>query len=110
MKTFIPFIIVLFLSVGVTAQEESTINTTDDNTIAQNDSTTDQVSTTNQNTAEQENICYSETSKIAFYEALLKQNNMDINLEVKDTKSHDIALRNTEDIIKSNKNRISYSE
>ncbi len=108
MKTVISFFIFSFLIAGVNAQE---IATTIDHPIeteniidSNNNSTSETIQTTN--TAVEEDICYSEISKVTFYEALLRQNKFDIYLK----ESDNIALKNTEDIIKRNKDRISYSD
>ncbi len=57
--------------------------------------------------SENKNICQAEKSKTAYYEALIRQNNFNINDENSE-KIHDLVLKNTEDIISNPKSRISY--
>ncbi len=107
MKTIISFFIFSFLIIGINAQEIT--NKADHNKNEENAISSDKDITSNSQetyTAAEKDICYSEISKVTFYEALIRQNNFDIELK----ESDNIALKNTEDIIKRNKNRISYSD
>ncbi|MCK8522389.1 hypothetical protein M0D21_12465 [Aquimarina sp. D1M17] len=104
MKTTLSLFIFLFLStVAITAQEA---NTTSLNNKDQKDKT---VTEAKENEDERA-VCYSEISKVTFYEALIRQNNFDIQL--KDSKDYNanLVLKNTEDIIKNNQERISYTD
>ncbi len=109
MKTVISFFIFSFLITGVYAQEVAA--TTDYDTKTEKAtaynidiSSSEVVHVTN--SAVEDDICYSEISKVTFYEALIRQNNFNIDLK----ESNNIALKNTEDIIKNNKERVSYSD
>ncbi|PKV49501.1 hypothetical protein ATE84_1527 [Aquimarina sp. MAR_2010_214] len=110
MKTTISCITLLFLVLGINAQEIKTENhiTKANETAAVNSKKTNVSSSTRalktENTLE-EDTCYSEISKATFYEALIRQNGLEIYLN-----NSDFALKNTEDIITNNKERISYSE
>ncbi|GAA4274004.1 hypothetical protein U6A24_01320 [Aquimarina gracilis] len=109
MKTIVSFFIFSFLTIGVHAQE--TITTTEHNNKTENTLVSEKNTTTSEtlqmsSTAMEEDICYSEISKVTFYEALIRQNNFDIELK----ESNNIALKNTEDIIKRNRNRVSYTD
>ncbi len=92
---------------GINAQETKTIaeniNNTNEVVKSYSDSA---IHALNSILLEEDTVCYSEISKVTFYEALIRQNNFDINLK----ESDNIALKNTEDIIKNNKDRVSYSE
>lgn len=110
MKTTVSCIILLFLVVGINAQEIKMTNHT-----AQANEKTVITKETNSNASSkkalkteisiEDDTCYSEISKATFYEALLRQSGLKIHL-----KNNDLALKNTEDIITNKKNRISYSE
>ncbi len=112
MKTTISCITLLLLTIGINAQEikienhSTNANKTAD--VTPKETTTNVSSSTRalktKNTLE-EDTCYSEISKAAFYEALIRQNGLEIYLN-----NSDIVLKNTEDIITNNKDRISYTE
>ncbi len=51
-------------------------------------------------------VCYGETSKVAFFEALISKNGFKINLK----NSNDLAIKNTEEIISKKRDEILYSE
>ncbi len=104
MKTTILSFIFLFLTIGVNAQETEAT----DIAILTVEETTNAVTTDVNNNSLEKDMCYGEISKTAFYEALIRQNGFDIQL--KDSNDTLITLRNTEDIINSNKERISYSD
>lgn len=110
MKTVISFFIFSFFIIGANAQETtSKIDHPKKAEIIQHskkDLSTSQSLPEVNITATEEDICYGEISKVTFYEALIRQNNFDIDLK----ESDNIALKNTEDIIKNRKNRISYTE
>ncbi|WP_271767390.1 hypothetical protein [Aquimarina algiphila] len=106
MKTTISCILFLFLIAGVTAQEIKTTNNNDKASVNNDISSSDKDSESDVNVTLEEDVCHAELSKVAFYEALIRQNGFDINLK----KNNIIALKNTEDIIANNKERISYSE
>lgn len=109
MKTTISFILFLFLIAGVTAQEIKTINNNDNASVDNHISLSEKVSKTDDNILFEEDVCHAELSKITFYEALIRQNGFKINLE-KNKVTAIATLKNTEDIITNNKERISYSE
>ncbi len=110
MKSTISCFVFLFLVAGISAQEikTTTPNDSKNNEIAEVVKTDKGISSfealQQKNTLEDDAVCYSEISKVTFYEALLHENNFDIQL-----KDSHIALRNTEDIITNNKERISYT-
>ncbi|WP_106793820.1 hypothetical protein [Aquimarina sp. Aq78] len=112
MKTTISCITLLFLVIGINAQEIKTKNhitkANETATVTSKETTTNISSSTRalktENTLE-EDTCYSEISKATFYEALIRQNGFEIHLN-----NSDLVLKNTEDIITNNKERISYSE
>jgi hypothetical protein len=110
MKNTISCITLFFLVIGINAQEIKTENhitkANETTTVASKETATDISSSRRAllNTS-QENTCYSEISKATFYEALIRQNGLEIYLN-----DSDLALKNTEDIITNNKDRISYSE
>ncbi|WP_109299623.1 hypothetical protein [Aquimarina sp. AU474] len=111
MKTTISCFIFLLSATGISAQEINT-TTLDDNrnnevaeVVKTNTDISSYQSSQKDYTLEEKIICYSEISKVTFYEALIRQNNFDIRL-----KDSQIVLRNTEDIITNNKQRISYSD
>jgi hypothetical protein len=111
MKTTISCITLLLLTIGINAQEiktENHITNADETANVTSKETTTDVSSTRalktENTLE-EDTCYSEISKATFYEALIRQNGLEMYLN-----NSDLVLKNTEDIITNNKNRISYTE
>ncbi|WP_109851505.1 hypothetical protein [Aquimarina sp. AU58] len=108
MKTTISCITLLLLTIGINAQEIKTENHITNANETANVTTTDVSSSTRalktENTLE-EDTCYSEISKATFYEALIRQNGLEIHLN-----NSDLVLKNTEDIITNNKDRISYTE
>jgi len=111
MKTTISLLIFLFLTIGVNAQEVNTTNDTDKVVVTQKENT-DTLST-NENTAStviEDEICYAELSKRAFYEALIRQGGFQEQLNEEEKMNTYISLKNTEEIITNNKERISYSE
>jgi len=108
MKSAITLLIFLFAITFTNAQEIASIPT-DDTVTVEEVSTTD-VKTVGLDHEEISNACYGEVSKAAFYKALLEENGFDTELEEAKKETPSYALRNTEDIIKRHKNRISYSE
>ncbi len=108
MKTTISYLIFLFLATGVNAQEIKTTDNHNSNEVTTAESIESTETLKSSNVLLAEDVCYSEISKVAFYEALIRQNNFDIKFENND--SNDIVLKNTEDIITNNQERISYSE
>ncbi|EZH74438.1 hypothetical protein ATO12_11755 [Aquimarina atlantica] len=111
MKTTISCITLLLLTIGINAQEIKTenhsTNANETADVTSKEAITDVSSTRalkTENTLE-EDTCYSEISKATFYEALIRQNGLEIYLN-----NSDIVLKNTEDIITNNKDRISYTE
>lgn len=110
MKTTILLFALLFTITAVSAQEtNTTVNTDDKNkqiSTSQVDNSTETLEASELIYSLQNMTCYSEISKVTFYEALIRQNNFDI--ELKD--SEKLVLKNTEDIINNRKDRISYSD
>lgn len=112
MKITISCITLLLLTIGINAQEIKTenhiTNANETADVTSKETTTDVSSSTRalktENTLE-EDTCYSEISKATFYEALIRQNGLEIYLN-----NSDLVLKNTEDIITNNKDRISYTE
>ncbi len=106
MKTTISCLILLASFAGISAQEikPNKQNSSDSKLIS---------TTTNTDTAAEaknsleKDICYSEQSKKAFYEALIRQSDLNIDLK---KNNQGLVLRTTEDMIKNKKNRISYSK
>ncbi len=106
MKTTFSLLIFLFLIAGVNAQEAvSTKKSNDTNEMTVVEETNKSTSLSQDITIE-EDMCYAELSKITFYEALIRQNGFEIELKEETA----ISLKNTEDIITNNKQRISYSD
>ncbi|GAA4276985.1 hypothetical protein [Aquimarina mytili] len=115
MKSTLVFFIFFALTLSINAQETKTIDSKNNhkNFVSEN---------TNNNTSPstiltpltddliEDNICYAEISKVTFFKALIKQNGFDITIQEGDDNNTDIALKSTEEIITSNKERISYSE
>ncbi len=109
MKITISCFIFLFLVAGVTAQEVQTkdhhtqanIAVTENHTIS-----SPKKVLKSENSAVEDGICYSEISKVTFYEALIHQNNFEIHLK----ESNNLTLKNTEDIINNHKERVSYTD
>lgn len=110
MKTLIISFIFLFFTAAINAQQSSSNTVTDQkeqsiSDVKKIDLLGAKASVTH-NAAEAENICYSETSKVAFFEVLINQNGFDIQLK----ESNDLVIKNTEEIINKNKDQILYSE
>ncbi len=106
MKTTISCFLFLFLITGVTAQEIKIKDTRDKIDTNIDISLSQENLKSGSNISFEEDVCYAELSKTAFYEALIRQNKFKIDLK----KNNTIALKNTEDIIANSKKRISYSE
>lgn len=111
MKNLIVSTIFILFTAIVSAQQSS--NNTENSkqqtttTVENTDKKDNRIeSAVKENALDADNICYSETSKVAFYEVLINQNGFDINLK----ESRDLAIKNTEEIIAKNKNQILYSE
>ncbi|WP_103865792.1 MULTISPECIES: hypothetical protein [Aquimarina] len=107
MKNSISCIILLLLFTGINAQEAKTAHITQDTeklATATTDSSDSITALKTENNLE-DYTCYSELSKVAFYEALLRKNNLDVS-----TKSDTLILENTENNILDNKNQISVFE
>ncbi|WP_128755242.1 hypothetical protein [Aquimarina sediminis] len=108
MKTTISCIILLFLATGISAQEIKTTNQIDEIAVV-TEKTIATTSTTKALTTEntiEDDMCYSEISKVTFYEALIRQN----DLQQVHPKNNKLVVKTTENLITSKKNRISYSE
>jgi hypothetical protein len=97
----------LFLVIGINAQEIKTENhfTKANETAASTSKEASSLRALKTKNTLEEDTCYSEISKATFYEALIRQNSLEIYLN-----NSDLVLKNTEDIITNNKERISYSE
>ncbi len=112
MKNTLLLSIFLLLTVGICAQEVKTIDNENslETTVSKNTNTSStSIITTSTDSLIEDTICYAEISKVAFYKALIKQNGFNINIRENDS-TVDIALKNTEEIIINNKERVSYSE
>lgn len=99
MKTIASFIILVLYVAGVNAQSENNALLAINDTIAIAETKTETTTI-----SEEDDICYGEESKAAYYEALIRQN--DLKIELKNT---ELVLRNTEDLINKSKYRISYA-
>ena len=55
---------------------------------------------------DQDKVCYSEVSKIAFYEALISHNELNIHLKDSDR----VAIKNTEEIISNSGKQTLYTD
>ncbi len=107
MKSVI-FCFFLFVFAGINAQEiKSEDNTVNSNTTIVNSKQTNKSTPCNKSL--ENDVCLAEQSKFHFYKALIRQNNLEEELS-SNKKSIKVALKSTEDIIKKNKNRVSYSE
>lgn len=98
------FTFVLLLSiVGLTAQEKTIVDSgnTANKVITKDDSTI-----LDKKTVSIDKVCYSEGSKVAFYEALICQNGFDIQLKESDA----LVIKSTEEIIAKTKDQILYTE
>lgn len=109
MKTIIVSFVFLFFTITISAQQSSnnTPDSKEQTTIIKKK--TDRITSAvndAQLTVDSENICYSESSKVAFFEALINQNGFDLHLK----ESNDLAIKNTEEIITKSKDQILYSE
>ena len=113
MKTTLSLLLFLFVVTGMNAQENASTTPAKETTneiikdIAKNEDAVNARVSAKQN-ASDDMACYGEISKVTFYEALIIQNNFDIQL--KDSNNHKLVLRNTEDIITNSKERISYTD
>lgn len=99
MKTTISCFILLFFFTGINAQEIKITNpetTTNEITLTSSDENTDPslLTEVKKEQTVEDNACYSEISKITFYEALIKQNGFEISLDDKT-----LDLKNTENIL-----------
>ncbi|MDY8136656.1 hypothetical protein [Aquimarina sp. 2201CG5-10] len=111
MKNIILGFIFLFSVVAVNAQETKT---TDANKPSEKATVTENkdvaiislIATETANTPLVDKVCYSEVSKVTFYEALISQNGFDIQLK----ESNNLAIKSTEEIISKSKDQILYSE
>ncbi|MEW7293128.1 hypothetical protein [Aquimarina sp. 2304DJ70-9] len=113
MKIIIFLLVFFTLATNINAQETQTTNTKNDSKLLVVKTTNDKTSIKNSITpvsdnSLEEDICYAEISKVAFYKALIRQNGFDIH--IKDNEDVGFALRSTEEIITNNKERISYSK
>lgn len=99
MKKLITGFAFLLSVVAVNAQEILASNTAEqDITQASSDIANKSI--------DQEKVCYSEVSKIAFYEALISQNELNIHLKDSDR----VAIKNTEEIISNSGKQTLYTE
>ncbi|MDH7445321.1 hypothetical protein [Aquimarina sp. 2201CG14-23] len=113
MKNLLLSFIFISFSLAMNAQENETSiidnqveeSITENNDFLEKPASETVINTDNQ-TVKLDKICYSEVSKVAFYEALLSQNDFKINLK----NSTDLAIKNTEEIITRKIDEILYSE
>ncbi|MBP2832466.1 hypothetical protein J8281_09750 [Aquimarina sp. U1-2] len=108
MKIVTTLFITLFF-VTVTRAQDTQVNSENTHLIAETEVVSHQDSALHvlhSVLLKEDTTCYSEISKVTFYEALLRQNNLDIDLK----ESANLALKNTEDMIRINKDRVSYSD
>ncbi|MFC5047234.1 hypothetical protein ACFSTE_08075 [Aquimarina hainanensis] len=108
MKNLFLNLIFTFFTIITFGQQANTSakfqNTT--NTISKQSKSTSNTKAKAFDVSEDENICYSETSRVAFYEALIDKNGFDIELR----NSKGVAIKSTEEIISKAKSLILYSE
>ncbi|WP_062056445.1 hypothetical protein [Aquimarina longa] len=107
MKNTISCLLFFLLVIEVNAQENATKNhtITSNNELAITTPKSVTSSSIKSTFTLEDDTCYSELSKVKFYEALIRQNNLKIEL-----KNTNLTLKSTETIITDNKNKISYSE
>ncbi|WP_299432278.1 hypothetical protein [uncultured Aquimarina sp.] len=107
MKNLLLSLIFISFSIAMNAQE--TDITSNNNQTKENVAITKSaisLSNTKSNTVHIDKVCYSETSKVAFYEVLIAKNGFKINLK----NSTDLVIKNTEEIISKKRDEILYSE
>ncbi|WP_405208252.1 hypothetical protein [Aquimarina sp. LLG6339-5] len=111
MKKFLLSIVFISLSITASAQEINTEKNIEENTTSKelplisNHISLSTINTTAK-TTKLDNVCYGETSKVAFYEVLISKNGFDINLK----DSTDLVIKNTEEIISKKIEETLYSE
>ncbi|MEW7277291.1 hypothetical protein ABW636_01695 [Aquimarina sp. 2201CG1-2-11] len=108
MKTTISCLLLTFFFAGISAQEITTNHTSHTNNTESKITTNNDTSLSRVTNTIEKDVCYGELSKQAFYEALIRQNNLKINPNT-NTNSK-LVIKTTEDMINGNKNRISYSK
>ena len=101
MKNLFLTLALSFFSVVIYAQETN-VQTTPVSTEAKTTVSNDQIV----NTVKASNIAHSKISKVAFYEALLLENDFKIHLNDSDQ----LVIRNIEQIISKRRNQKLYSE
>ncbi|OED37768.1 hypothetical protein AB832_04910 [Flavobacteriaceae bacterium (ex Bugula neritina AB1)] len=112
MKSLLICFSFILFSAAITAQEsiENPIATTQtEKNISDNSTSTIVTPLSNVEITpqiEDDKVCYGEISKITYYEALISQNEFDIDLK----DSADIVIKNTEDIISNKRDQVLYSE
>ncbi len=112
MKKFLLSIVFISFSIVLSAQEVNTEKNIDENTTSKelpsisNKISLSTINNTTAKTTKLDNICYGETSKVAFYEVLISKNGFDINLK----DSTDLVIKNTEEIISKKIEETLYSE
>ena len=107
MKNLLLNLVFISCSVAINAQE--TDITSNNNQTKENVSATKSVTSlpnTKSNALQIDKVCYSETSKVAFFEVLIANNGFKIDLK----NSTDLVIKNTEEIISKKRDEILYSE
>ncbi|MHA7056040.1 hypothetical protein ACWGOQ_0002385 [Aquimarina sp. M1] len=99
----------VFISGSLAISAQETVTNNDQGDIIENVSTisdNNAKSSSKNRVADNNGICYGETSKVAFYEVLIAENRFKI--ELKDSKR--LVIRNTEEIISKKRAEKLYSE
>ncbi len=113
MKSIVFSFSFVLISLVVQAQQikPATLTHTTENIVITNDDTTilatiADAKTVQNTSVAMDKVCYGELSKIAFYETLISQNNLNIHLK----NSTDLAIKSTEEIISKKRNQVLYTE
>ncbi|MBW1294613.1 hypothetical protein [Aquimarina litoralis] len=110
MKKFILSVVFICFFGAIYAQEttSNSIHEKQNNSSAEvvSKNTKNLQSNTSNRLINEAKVCYSETSKTAFYEVLISNNGFNIDLK----NSTDLVIKNTEEIISKKRDEVLYSE
>lgn len=104
----VSFIFILISAAGMAQESKSTTtnNNSQENVSKKEVASIKLSSHVASNLKQNQIVCYSETSKVAFYEALISQNGF--NIDLKD--SNDFVIGNAEEVISKKTDELQYTE